>query len=517
MLKDVTINNEPIKIKRALISVYDKTNVEKLAESLIKNDIQIISTGGTAEVLIKNEIPITKINDFTGFPEIFDGRVKTLNPSIAGGILGLRDVHDNEITANRIEMIDLVVCNLYPFVETISKDGCTLSTALENIDIGGPTMIRSAAKNVGWTCVVVEPSDYTLLIEQIDNGGNISYNFRSAMSRKAFSMTAQYESSIDKYLTNDELPDKLNLSFTKFQDLRYGENPQQKSSVYLDNSSHFGILNSQIHQGKKLSYNNIMDADAAVSCITEFSKPGCVVIKHANPCGAAIGNNIDEAFVRAIESDKLSAFGGIVALNKECTAGIANYLKDFFIEIIIAPSFSTEALDIFSTKKNLRVIDLNDIDDFKSSTNLRHIHGGLLVQEEDGVLLKIDSLETVTKTLTTDSINETLSFGWSVLKYIKSNAILIAKDCSTVSIGAGQVSRVDSVNIALSKLPENIDNAILFSDAFFPFRDSIDQIAKAGIKTVVQPGGSVRDAEVINACNEHDITMMFTGYRCFKH
>ncbi len=517
MLKDVTINNEPIKIKRALISVYDKTNVEKLAESLIKNDIQIISTGGTAEVLIKNEIPITKINDFTGFPEIFDGRVKTLNPSIAGGILGLRDVHDNEITANRIEMIDLVVCNLYPFVETISKDGCTLSTALENIDIGGPTMIRSAAKNVGWTCVVVEPSDYTLLIEQIDNGGNISYNFRSAMSRKAFSMTAQYESSIDKYLTNDELPDKLNLSFTKFQDLRYGENPQQKSSVYLDNSSHFGILNSQIHQGKKLSYNNIMDADAAVSCITEFSKPGCVVIKHANPCGAAIGNNIDEAFVRAIESDKLSAFGGIVALNKECTAGIANYLKDFFIEIIIAPSFSTEALDIFSTKKNLRVIELNDIDDFKSSTNLRHIHGGLLVQEEDGVLLKIDSLETVTKTLTTDSINETLSFGWSVLKYIKSNAILIAKDCSTVSIGAGQVSRVDSVNIALSKLPENIDNAILFSDAFFPFRDSIDQIAKAGIKTVVQPGGSVRDAEVINACNEHDITMMFTGYRCFKH
>lgn len=517
MLKDVTINNEPIKIKRALISVYDKTNVEKLAETLIKNGIQIISTGGTAEVLIKNEIPITKINDFTGFPEIFDGRVKTLNPSIAGGILGLRDVHDNEITANRIEMIDLVVCNLYPFVETISKDGCTLATALENIDIGGPTMIRSAAKNVGWTCVVVDPSDYTLLIEQIDNGGNISYNFRSAMSRKAFSLTAQYESSIDKYLSNDVLPDKLNLSFTKFQDLRYGENPQQKSSVYLDNSSHFGILNSRIHQGKKLSYNNIMDADAAVSCITEFSKPGCVVIKHANPCGAAIDNNIDDAFVKAIESDKLSAFGGIVALNKECTARIANYLRDFFIEIIIAPSYSTEALDIFSTKKNLRVIELNDIDDFKSPTNLRHIHGGILVQEEDSVLLKTDSLETVTKTFTNDSINDTLSFGWSVLKYIKSNAILIAKDCTTVSIGAGQVSRVDSVNIALSKLPVNIDNAILFSDAFFPFRDSIDQIAKVGIKTVVQPGGSVRDAEVINACNEHDITMMFTGYRCFKH
>ena len=517
MLKDVTINNEPIKIKRALISVYDKTNVEKLAETLIKNGIQIISTGGTAEVLIKNEIPITKINDFTGFPEIFDGRVKTLNPSIAGGILGLRDVHDNEITANRIEMIDLVVCNLYPFVETISKDGCTLATALENIDIGGPTMIRSAAKNVGWTCVVVDPSDYTLLIEQIDNDGNISYNFRSAMSRKAFSLTAQYESSIDKYLSNDVLPDKLNLSFTKFQDLRYGENPQQKSSVYLDNSSHFGILNSQIHQGKKLSYNNIMDADAAVSCITEFSKPGCVVIKHANPCGAAIGNNIDDAFVRAIESDKLSAFGGIVALNKKCTARIANYLRDFFVEIIIAPSYSTDALDIFSTKKNLRVIELNDIDDFKSLTNLRHIHGGILVQEEDSVLLKTDSLETVTKTFTNDSINDTLSFGWSVLKYIKSNAILIAKDCSTVSIGAGQVSRVDSVNIALSKLPVNIDNAILFSDAFFPFRDSIDQIAKVGIKTVVQPGGSVRDAEVINACNEHDITMMFTGYRCFKH
>ena len=517
MLKNITINEQPIKIRRALISVYDKTNIEKLARSLVDNGAEIITTGGTSETLSNSNIPIIDINEFTGFPEMMNGRVKTLNPNIAGGILGLRDVHEADIIANNIKTIDLVVCNLYPFVEAILKKECTLANALENIDIGGPTMIRSAAKNVGWTCVIVDPADYTLLIEQIDKGGNISYDFRNKMSRKAFSLTAQYDASIDKYLSNDMLPDTLNLSFNKFQDLRYGENPQQKSSVYLDNSSHHGILNSQIHQGKKLSYNNIMDADAAVSCITEFEKPACVVIKHANPCGGAINNSIDTAFVRAIEADKLSAFGGIVALNRECTEYIANYLKDFFVEIIVAPSFTSNALDILRNKKNLRVIELGNINNFKSPLNLRHIHGGILVQEEDNSILKSSTFETVTESSIADTANDTLSFGWSLLKYVKSNAILIAKDCTTVSIGAGQVSRVDSVNIALSKLTGGAGGAILFSDAFFPFRDSIDLIANAGIKTVVQPGGSIKDAEVIEACDEHGIAMLFTGSRCFKH
>ena len=517
MLKNIIINDKPINISRALLSVYDKANIDILAKGLIKNGAQIISTGGTSEFLKKHKIPITELSDFTNYPEMMDGRVKTLNPKIAGGILGLRDTHKEDFLDYEIKMIDLVVCNLYPFAKTVSKDDCTFATALENIDIGGPTMIRSAAKNVGWTCVVVDPNDYTLLLEQIIENGSISFDFRSKMSRKAFSVTAEYESTIDRYFSNDDLPDRLNLSYTKFQDLRYGENPQQKSSVYINNSSTLGILNSKIHQGKELSYNNIMDADAAVSCITEFNNPACVVIKHANPCGAAINNDIDNAFTNAIEADKLSAFGGIVALNRECSDFIANYLKDFFIEIIIAPSFSLKSLNILSTKKNLRVIELNDINNFKSSSSLRNIHGGLLVQSEDNNNIDPESLKTVTNLQINNSINDTISFGWSVLKYVKSNAILIAKDCTTLTIGAGQVSRVDSVKIALSKLPVDTKNAVLLSDAFFPFRDSIDKIAKVGIKNIVQPGGSVKDPEVIQACNENGIAMLFTGSRCFKH
>ena len=517
MLDNVKINNNPIKIKRALISVYDKTNIEKLANCLIENECEIISTGGTSEFLKKYNVPVTDLDEFTGFPEIMDGRVKTLNPKIAGGILGLRDIHNSEMKNNSIKMIDLVVCNLYPFAETILQKNCTLETALENIDIGGPTMIRSSAKNVGWTCVVVDPSDYSILSDQIDSDGSLSYEFRTKMSKKAFSLTAQYESTIDKYLSEDILPNKLNLSYTKYQNLRYGENPQQKSSVYIDNSSTLGILNSHIHQGKELSYNNIMDADAAVSCITEFNDPACVVIKHANPCGAAISNNIESAFKMAIEADKLSAFGGIVALNRECSQNVANYLKDFFIEIIIAPSFDEDSLNILSSKKNLRVIQLNDINNFKSSISVRNIHGGLLVQEEDNIVINPNLLQCVTTKTVNDSLYKTISFGWSVLKYIKSNAILVAKDCTTLAIGAGQVSRVDSVDIAINKLKGDVENAVLFSDAFFPFRDSLDKLAETSIKTVVQPGGSLRDNEVIDACNEHGISMLFTDVRCFKH
>ena len=516
MLKNVSINNEPIMVKRALLSVYDKSNIVELANSLHENNVEIISSGGTASELRSSDIPVVEVNDFTGYPEIMDGRVKTLNPHIAGGILGLRNMHAIEAQENNIKSIDLVVCNLYPFLETVKRDDASYADALENIDIGGPTMIRSAAKNVGWVCVVVDPKDYKELITFIENDEGLPYDYRSKMSRKAFSITAEYESTISNYMSLDTLPDTLNLTFTKFQDLRYGENPQQKASVYKNSLSKSGILNSTIHQGKELSYNNIMDADAAVSCLTEFDQAGCVVIKHANPCGAAVSENIYDAFKKALDADRLSAFGGIVALNRQCSSKIAEVLKDFFVEIVIAPSFTVNALDLLSSKKNLRVIELESLDNFSKKSSLRNINGGILVQESDTFSLDAQSMKLVTNTPIPTAQYRTIEFGWSVLKYIKSNAILIVNDNATVGVGAGQVSRVDSVDIALSK-SDNNDGAILLSDAFFPFRDSIDKIAKSGIKTIIQPGGSKRDQEVIDACNEHSISMAFTGFRCFNH
>ena len=517
MLNDVTINERPIKINRALISVYDKTNVVELSEKLHALNIEIISTGGTADTLKQSDIPVTDLNNFTGFPEIMDGRVKTLNPLVSGGVLALRDIHDSDVVENNIQYIDLVVCNLYPFAKTIAQENCSLSMALENIDIGGPTMIRSAAKNLGWVCVIVDPGDYNDLIQCLDSDGTISYDFRTQMAKKAFTATAQYESMINQYLSDDEFPDQLTVTYKKFSDLRYGENPQQKSSVYINEQSTAGILNSTIHQGKELSYNNIMDADAAVSCITEFNDPACAIIKHANPCGAAISDNINDAFSKALAADRLSAFGGVVALNRECGKDIATQLKDFFIEIIVAPSFTDNALDIFSNKKNLRVIELNNLKQFKEATAVRNIHGGLLLQQDDAYVLSVDQLKSVTNDLIHTSDHQTILFGWSVLKYVKSNGILIVKDGATIGVGAGQVSRVDSVDIAISKSKNQLDGAILLSDAFFPFKDSIDKIAACGIKTIIQPGGSVKDQEVIDACNEYSIAMAFTGARCFKH
>ena len=517
MLNDIIINEGPIKINRALISVYDKTNVVDLSEKLDALNVEIISTGGTANKLKQSNIPVTDLNNFTGFPEIMDGRVKTLNPLIAGGVLALRDVHDSEVTENNIQYIDLVVCNLYPFAKTVSQDNCSLSMALENIDIGGPTMIRSAAKNLGWVCVIVDPDDYNNLIQCLDGDGNVSYEFRAKMAKKAFMLTAQYESAINQYFSDDEFPDQLSMAYKKFADLRYGENPQQKSSVYINEQSIAGILRSTIHQGKELSYNNIMDADAAVSCITEFKDAACAIIKHANPCGAAISDNINDAFINALNADRLSAFGGVVALNRECNKNIATQLKDFFIEIIVAPGFTDNALDIFSNKKNLRVIELKNLNQFKEATAMRNIHGGLLLQQDDSIILNIEKLKSVTNNSINQSDHQTILFGWSVLKHVKSNGILIVKNGTTLGVGAGQVSRVDSVDIAIAKSKDQLDGSILLSDAFFPFRDSIDKIAASGIKTIIQPGGSVRDQEIIDACNEHSIAMALTGVRCFKH
>ena len=517
MLNNPTLNQKPIKIKRALISVYDKTGVVEFAASLNKLGVEILSTGGTAAVIRGTDIPVTDVSEYTNFPEIMDGRVKTINPLIEGGILGLRDQHKEDALDNKIKWIDLVVCNLYPFSKIIKEPGSDLASAMENIDIGGPTMIRSAAKNVGWSCVLVDHKDYDLFINEL-NSNTISFETRENLSVKAFGHTAQYDTIIHNHLIGKNLPDDLSFTYTKHSDLRYGENPHQDASAYrVANDKSINVLNAKIHQGKALSYNNIMDADAALNCLMEFDKTACVVVKHSNPCGVAEGENMLDVYRKAFSSDSLSAFGGIIAINKKCTEEIANDIKKVFVEIVLAPSFGSGALNTFSTKKNLRILEVGDIKKRERKLEVRNLDGGLLVQRVDTSKLKTKELEIVTNVAPDASDIENMIFGWKALKHIKSNAILLVKDSMSVGIGAGQVSRIDAVDIAINKSGDRASNSILCSDAFFPFRDSIDRISNAGIKAVIQPGGSIRDDEVISACNEHGIAMVFTGKRCFKH
>ena len=514
----IYLNKQKIKIRRALISVFDKTGIVGLAESLNQHDVEIISTGGTAKTLGDAGLPVKGISTYTGFPEIMDGRVKTINPLVEGGILGLRDKHAEEAKTNNIGWIDLVVCNLYPFSKIISRDDCDLMTAMENVDIGGPTMIRSAAKNVGWVTALVDPQDYQGIIDELDEFSEISFETRKELSAKAFGHTAQYDTIIHNYLKDEKLSNDFSLTYNKHSAMRYGENPHQSAAAYqYPNDRSKNILNAKIHQGKQLSYNNIMDADAALSCIKEFDQTACVVVKHANPCGVAIGEEIADVYTRAFNADSLSAFGGIIALNRTCTVAVAEAISSIFVEIILAPSFDEDALSVLSKKKNLRVLEVGDITGRENKLEYRNVDGGILVQDTDTSVLTLDELKTVTKVVPSDTEMKTMLFGWKVLKHVKSNAILLVKNNETIGIGAGQVSRVDAVNIALKKSGERLDNSILCSDAFFPFRDSIDKIANTGIVAVIQPGGSVRDQEVIAACNDHGIAMVFTGRRCFKH
>jgi len=518
MLENPTINKENVKIKRALVSVFDKTGLVELGHSLEGLGIEILSTGGSAKTLRDSGVSVTDVSDYTKFPEIMDGRVKTINPLVEGGILGLRDKHNKDAEDNNIKWIDLVVCNLYPFSETINKDDCDLAMALENVDIGGPTMIRSAAKNVGWVTVVVDPSDYPALAKDLSNDNSIRYETREMFSAKAFGHTAQYDVIIHNYMKGTPLSDEFSLTYEKHSEMRYGENPHQAAAAYkISGDSSNSVLNAKIHQGKKLSYNNIMDADAAFSCLKEFEETACVIVKHANPCGVSKGENMLEVYKQAFNADSLSAFGGVIAMNKQCDELVAEEISKVFVEIVLAPSFTKEALEIFSTKKNLRVLEIGNIKPREKLLEVRNVVGGIIVQETDTSVIKKQDLKTVTTTSPTDLEVETMLFGWKVLKHIKSNGILIVKDNTTVGVGAGQVSRVDSVDIAMKKSGENIQGSILCSDAFFPFRDSIDKISNSGIKAVLQPGGSVRDDEVIEACNEHGIAMVFTGQRCFKH
>ena len=518
MLENPKLNKNKLTIRRALISVFDKTDLVMLGSALENLNIEILSTDGSAKILRSEGIKVQDVSDYTKFPEIMDGRVKTINPLVEGAILGLRDKHNTDAEENNIKWIDLVICNLYPFSDTIKRKDCDNALALENIDIGGPTMIRSAAKNLGWVTVVIDPKDYNKIIDELKTDNGINYKTRKTLASKAFGHTAQYDSIIHNYLKEESLSNDFNLTYKKHSEMRYGENPHQAAAAFhVPGDISNNILNAKIHQGKQLSYNNIMDADAALACLKEFKTPTCVIVKHANPCGVAMAENIFEAYSRAFNADSLSAFGGVIAMNKKCDDIVAKEISKVFVEIVVAPSFSNEALNIFSKKKNLRVLEIGDITEKEKLLEVRNVVGGIIVQETDTSIVTKKDLNVVTEIKPSDQEIDTMLFGWKVLKHIKSNGILIVKNNTTVGVGAGQVSRIDSVDIAIKKSGTNIHDSILCSDAFFPFRDSIDKISGSGIKTVLQPGGSMRDEEVVSACNEHGISMVFTGKRCFKH
>lgn len=521
------MNENNITVKRVLISVSDKTGIVEFARELVKLDIEIISTGGTKQLLNEAGIAVRDVAEVTGFPEMMNGRVKTLHPKIHGGILGRRETDAEVANAHQIHWIDLVVVNLYPFAETIKKADVSLDEAIENIDIGGPSLIRAAAKNIDWVTVVTDVQDYAEILRELREGEGISFTTRKALAVKAFNFTSCYDEMIFEYLENvmsvqneQDMPNHFKMHLKKQADLRYGENPHQAASAYSLSEKNSGILSAKQYQGKQLSYNNIVDADAAISCVSEFSEAACVIVKHANPCGVAVGDNMREVFSRAYHADALSAFGGAVALNRMCTKEVAEAITKNFIEVLIAPAYSVEALAILAGKVNLRVLEL-DMSALSDSTDghreLKWVTGGVLIQDKDTRIIRHEDLKVVTQRQPSEQEINTMLFAWRVLKYIKSNGILIAKDHTTIGIGAGQVSRVDSVDIALKKSGDKLQNTILASDAFFPFRDSIDHIANKGISAVIQPGGSMRDAEVIAACNEHNIAMVFTGVRCFKH
>jgi phosphoribosylaminoimidazolecarboxamide formyltransferase/IMP cyclohydrolase len=509
-----------IPIKRALLSVSDKAGLLEFAKSLNELGIELLSTGGTSQTLRAGNIPHQQVDDLTQWPEMLGGRVKTLHPMVHGGILAKRDQHADEMQQFGIPAIDLVVVNFYPFEKTIAKEGVTLAQAIEMIDVGGPTMVRAAAKNMDWVTVATDPNDYPQLIDEIKHQGGIMQATRQRLARQAFARTSQYDAMINAYLSQqqadaDAAPVNLSLHLEKQMDLRYGENPHQKASLYQCKGQTGGVASVAPLQGKPLSYNNLLDTDAAWQCVNEFTEPACVIVKHANPCGAATAQTIDEAYQHAYQADTLSAFGGIVALNRPCTRAIAEAITSIFMEVVVAPDFSPEALTVFASKPNLRVLQLNQ--NHLSEWEWRFISGGMLMQERDRTMLTSHDLQIVTEAQPDETAVHSMLFAWRVLKHIKSNGILLAKTNATVGVGAGQVSRVDAVELALKKAGDQVQDCVLASDAFFPFRDSIDKLAGKGIRAIIQPGGSMRDAEVIAACNEYGIAMVFTGQRCFRH
>lgn len=510
-----------IPIKRALFSVSNKQGIVEFAQALAQLNIEIISTGGTSQLLREAGVPHRQVEAITGMPEILEGRVKTLHPKIHGGILGRRNVHAAEAMAHDIGWIDLVVVNFYPFAEGVKDASMPWEEVVEYIDVGGPTMVRAAAKNFAWVGVVVNPSDYETILSQLRHQGGLDEETRRDLAEKAFALTSSYDTMIHAYFQSRQAsprlpcPEKLSLPLVRQAELRYGENPHQRACAYRLANEQAGVLGALQHQGKPLSYNNILDADAAWACVSEFDSPACVIVKHTNPCGVAAAATIDEAYTSAFQADPISAFGGIIALNRPCTKTIADAIMKIFMEVVIAPAFSDEALAILSSKPNLRLLAMNA--DSKPNWEMKFITGGVLWQEKDPQVIQPEDLKVVTRAQPASEDIDAMLFAWRVLKHIRSNGILISKQSRTVGIGAGQVSRIDAVDIAVRKAGAHSDGAVLASDAFFPFRDGIDRLAGTGIRAIIQPGGSVRDEEVIAACNEHGIAMVFTGKRCFRH
>ncbi len=518
-------------VRRALLSVSDKTGIVEFARELKGRGIELLSTGGTAKLLTSHGITVTEVAEHTGFPEIMGGRVKTLHPRIHGGLLGRRGLDDAVMRQHNIEPIDLLAVNLYPFAATVSRPNCTYDDAVDNIDIGGPAMVRAAAKNHAFVTVVVDPGDYRALLDELAaNQGSTNVAMRQKLSAKAFAHTAQYDAMVSAYFTGaiggsgaPTFPDDLNLSFRKHMDLRYGENPHQQAAFYTDPRA-IGPSVSQATQiqGKELSYNNIADSDTALECVRQFDTAGCVIVKHANPCGAARCSSVGEAYARAYRTDPTSAYGGIIAFNRELDAATAQaIIEQQFVEVILAPSITEQAKAILATRDNVRVLVVGELS--RPVTQLleyKSVSGGLLVQTRDAGAVRAQELRTVTKRPPTLAELDDLIFAWRVAKYVKSNAIVAVKDRATLGIGAGQMSRVISSKIAAMKAKEEgltLDGAAVASDAFFPFRDGLDALAEFGVKAIIQPGGSRRDAEVIAAADEHGIAMVFTGMRHFRH
>ena len=512
---------------RALISVSDKTNVADLAKSLIKLDIELLSTGGTAAALRQEGIAVTDVSQVTGFPEIMDGRVKTLHPLIHGGLLGRRD-HDEQIMLEHgIKPIDLLIVNLYPFEATVSEPDCSRANAIENIDIGGPAMIRAAAKNHEFVAVIVDPADYKDIVAELNTGDvSLSTDTRRRLARKAFAHTAIYDAAISNYLNEEDaenrFPQTYPLSLKKQSELRYGENPHQQAALYkLPKHITGTVISAQQHQGKSLSYNNIADADAALKCVNALEKIACVIVKHANPCGVGIGTSSRDAYEKAYATDPTSAFGGIIALNNIVDAELANTIIDRqFLEVMVAPEFTRDALEAFAKKPNIRVLETGSLAPPQPTLRVQQIEGGLLVQDSDISSLDRAALKVVTDRKPDDRELSDAILAWEIARFVKSNAIVYCKNNATVGVGAGQMSRVMSAKIAAWKAEEaglDVTGAAMASDAFFPFRDGIDIAAEHGISVVIQPGGSMRDDEVIGAANEHGMAMLFTATRHFFH
>ena len=514
----------PLKINRALLSVSDKTGIIDLAKSLHKAGVELISTGGTAQKIREADIPVTNVSEITGFKECLDGRVKTLHPVIHAGLLA-RTSHQpdvDELEDLDIEPIELVVGNLYPFQKTISDADCTPAVATENIDIGGPTMIRAAAKNFAHVCVLTSPKQYQAFSDEIDNDGKITFPKRRKWAKEAFNHTANYDSAIANYFNDldaekDEMPEQLNVSLPKSQGLRYGENPHQKAAVYGQQTDYIDCFH-----GRQLSYNNFTDVDAALTLIADFEndEPTCAIFKHTVPCGVATAKELSTAWDKAFQTDTMSPFGGIVVVNKELDLDTAHKIDEIFTEIIIAPSYSDDALELLQQKKKRRLIRMKQFVDVEKNRNFKSIFGGALSQDADFKTITQKDLDTVTKRQPTDQETKDLLFAWKVVKHVKSNAIVYAKDGQTIGIGTGQTSRVEASKVAIAKAQEeglDLEGTAIASDAFFPFADGVEAAAEAGATSVIQPGGSIRDEEVIEAADALDLAMVFTGNRHFRH